>query len=405
MMEQIPDMVILFFFVFLFILILVYISDKIGKRKEYCRSIESTRLSNNNDTITEFLNLNDLIRKNYFKGNIEINNTTVDYDYRLKDYYIKTAYNCFCSAGYRNGFVDICALRNCASFGVRALHMQLFSLNDVPIVASNSLNTNKYKESYNEIPFQEALSLIDDTYFQSEDFGVKGVSNNLRNDPLFLILQLHYGSDLSHLYSQGYSNYNEAKKSKQILFYNRIYQHLVEQFNMAKFASNDIRMLYPLDYDSKRDIYVADMKMKDLKDKIFIFVILNGEKDYSTIKESKLHQIVDLYGDNELNCYRFNDLNSLDNISSIYQYKSKQTLSFCSPSLTSDQSNYDFIKPMKEGTQFVGMNFQTFDSNLNLYNNFFIEQHSMVNSDSENITSPYIKKPDHMIDLPLNETT
>ena len=400
---ELSDKVILLFFVFLFVLILVYISDKIGKRKEYCRTIQSTRLSGKNEKMTDFLNMDDLIRNNYFEGNIMIRNTPVDYDYRLKDYYIKTAYNCFCSSGYRNGFVDVCALRNCASYGVRALHMQLFSLNGVPIVASNSLHTNKYKESYNEIQFKEALALIDDTYFQTEDFGITGIRNNLRDDPLFLILQLHYGSDRSQLYSQGYSNYEEAKKSKQIQFYDRIYQYLIQQFNMAKFASNDIRMLYPLDYETKRDVYVADMKMKDLKNKIFVFVIVNGEKDYSTIKESKLHKIVDLYGDNELNCYRFNDLSSLENTSSIYQYTTKQTMSFCQPTLSNDIANYDFVKPMKQGTQFVGMNFQNSDTNLQLYNNFFIEQHSMTTSDK--LTSPYIKKPDHMIDLPLSVRT
>ena len=363
--------VIVLFFTFLFILLLFYISEKIGKRTEHCKMIQNTRLSEKNENIKEFLNMDDLIRNNYFKGSININNNTVDYDYRLKDYYIKTAYNCFCSSGFRNGFVDKCALENCASYGVRALHMQIFSLDQVPIVAANSLNTNEYKESYNEIPFYEALSIIDDTYFQSEDFGVQGVENNLRDDPLFLILQLHYGSDLSKLYAQGYSHYNEAKRTNQLIFYNKIYDTLIEQFNMARFASNEVR-------------------------------ILNGEQDYSVLKESKLGSIVDLFGDNELNHHRFNDLSSPEHATNISKYTSKNELSFCMPSLTSSQANYDFVRSMKQGTQFIGMNFQTVDSNLSLYNNFFIEQHSMVSSDA--MTSPYIKKPDHMIDLPLTTT-
>lgn len=394
--------VIVLFFTFLFIMLLFYISEKIGKRKEHCNMIRNTRLSEKNENIKEFLNMDDLIRNNYFKGSIDINNNTVEYDYRLKDYYIKTAYNCFCSSGFRNGFVDKCALENCASYGVRALHMQIFSLDQVPIVAANSLSTNEYKESYNEIPFYEALSIIDDTFFQSEDFGVEGVENNLRDDPLFLILQLHYGTDMSKLYAQGYSHYNEAKRTNQLIFYDKIYDTLVEQFNMARFASNEVRMLHPVDYEEKRSLYVADMKMKDLKKKIFIFVILNGEQDYSVLKESKLGSIVDLYGDNELNHHRFNDLNSLEQASNISKYTSKNMLSFCMPSLTSSQANYDFVRSMKQGTQFVGMNFQTVDSNLSLYNNFFIEQHSMVSSGA--MTSPYIKKPDHMIDLPLTTT-
>ena len=38
--------------------------------------------------------------------------------------------------------------------------------------------------------------------------------------------------------------------------------------------------------------------------------------------------------------------------------------------------------------------------NLILYNKFFVEQHNMTYGGME--TSPYIKKPDHMIDLPLS---
>ena len=44
------------------------------------------------------------------------------------------------------------------------------------------------------------------------------------------------------------------------------------------------------------------------------------------------------------------------------------------------------------------MNYQNQDNNLFLYNKFFIEQYGDENN---NATSPYIKKPDHMIDTTI----
>ena len=44
------------------------------------------------------------------------------------------------------------------------------------------------------------------------------------------------------------------------------------------------------------------------------------------------------------------------------------------------------------------MNFQNYDAYLNHYNEFFIEQ---MGGDSNTITSPYVKKPDHMIEEDL----
>ena len=220
---------VLIFFVLLFALILLYISKKIGKRTEYCNVIESSRIAGENDNIKDFLNIDDLIRLKYLKGKIDLNNTMVDYDYKLKDFYIKTAYNCFCNSGFRNGYVDNCALINCASYGVRALHMQIFSLDQTPILGVNSMSTNDYKESYNEISFKDAMSTID-TVYNDETFGTKyieDVVNSLKEDPLFLILQLHYGTNLNT------SNKNDATlnhltpTSNKKRFYNQIYLSLI----------------------------------------------------------------------------------------------------------------------------------------------------------------------------------
>lgn len=394
---------VLIFFVLLFALILLYISKKIGKRTEYCNVIESSRFGSGageNDNIKEFLNIDDLIRLKYLKGKIDLNNTMVDYDYKLKDFYIKTAYNCFCNSGFRNGYVDNCALINCASYGVRALHMQIFSLDQTPILGVNSMSTNDYKESYNEISFKDAMSTID-TVYNDETFGTKDIDdvvNSLKEDPLFLILQLHYGTNLNTSSKNDATLNHLTPTSNKKRFYNQIYNTLVSQFGMERFASTELRRIYP-DFEDNRQGYISNMKMKDTKNKIFVFVIVNGTDNYNDVKDSNLNKIVSLYGDNDLNHYRFNEINKAEQSHIVQKQRNKQSLALCMPPLASSYANYDFVQIMKGGTQFIAMNFQNNDSNLNFYNNFFVEQHNMTYGGME--TSPYIKKPDHMIDLPL----
>ena len=385
------------FFILLFILFLLYISNKIGKKKEYCKTIRSERGNSENSKISEFMSLEDLDNYNYLS--VEDPDGSI-YDYTLKDFYIKTAYNCFCNSGFRNGYVDECALKNCASYGVRALHMQIFSLDGIPIIGANSVNTNEYKETYNNIKFKDAISTIHDVFKISSDFGGIQDGNNLKNDPLFLILQLHYGTNLKNdkNVSQSITEVNN-----KINFYNKIYESLVEEFR-GNFASSTLRDTYKGDYDSKKNSrygindYVMNMKMSETKNKIFIFVIVNGDNDYTAIRKSKLHDIVDLYEGNGFVSYRYDDMLGLDRVSTIE--KSKNNLIFCMPPLTSSYANNDFVQAIIKGIQFVGMNFQNSDYQLQLYNKFFINQ-KKIGTDNVK-TSPYIKKDDSLIDYNIN---
>lgn len=378
------------FIFLLFLLLLIYISNKIAANKLNCERIVRIRNTDNN-IVNQFYNLQELARNNYFKGVIQLQNKTIDYNYKLKDFYIKTAHNCFCNGPYKNGHVNSCALKHCASYGVRALDMQIFSKDNVPVIGASSLDKNVFKESFNHIEFKTALQDIDGIFYRSDTFiddANQEVKNNLRKDPLFLILRIHYGND----------NPTKTTRSNQVKFYNKIYNALVEQFEVSKFASTELKLIYGGSYE--RSEVIPNMSMEDTKEKLFIFVILNDEPNYSIIKESKLDKLVNLYGD-ELDQYRFNEIYDSAGAYNINQYKAKYALTVCLPALSSNYNNYDFTQSLKKGTQFVAMNYQNNDSYLRYYNDFFIEQYGSKNN---KITSPYIKKPDHMISLPLTLT-
>ena len=67
-----------------------------------------------------------------------INASNPIFQYKLRDYYIKTAYNC-CSAGkYKNDFVNLCALKSCINQGARCLDFEIFSVNGQPVISVSS---------------------------------------------------------------------------------------------------------------------------------------------------------------------------------------------------------------------------------------------------------------------------
>ena len=77
-----------------------------------------------------------------------INPNSDQFGLNLRDYYIKTAYNC-CSAGkYKNDFVNLCALKDCIKQGARCLDFQVFSLNNQPVIAVSTKQELFLKESY-----------------------------------------------------------------------------------------------------------------------------------------------------------------------------------------------------------------------------------------------------------------
>ena len=117
------------------VVILIYFYNKIALREKNCRTIEATY----NDEI-----------KNGF-GHIKMSSLTDDESYntytdennktrrlKLKDMYVKTAYNACCSGHFKTDYVDLCALRLPAFYGARALDFQIYSLNNEPIVAAST---------------------------------------------------------------------------------------------------------------------------------------------------------------------------------------------------------------------------------------------------------------------------
>lgn len=105
------------------------------------------------------------------------------FQYALKDYYIKSAYNACSGGSYRNDYVDTCVLRALLKQGVRGLDMELFSIDNQAVVATSTSDSYHVKETFNSIAFAEVLKTIVNSAFSSS------TAPNPR-DPIFLHLRI-----------------------------------------------------------------------------------------------------------------------------------------------------------------------------------------------------------------------
>ena len=78
----------------------------------------------------------------------------------MRDYYIKTAYNCCALGEFKNTFVSLCALKEVIRQGVRCLDFEVYSINNDPVIAVSSLSDYNIKESYNSLAFEKVMETI-----------------------------------------------------------------------------------------------------------------------------------------------------------------------------------------------------------------------------------------------------
>ena len=80
--------------------------------------------------------------------------------YLLRDYYIKSAYNCCSGGAYQNDFVEICVLKDLLKQGVRGLDFEIYSIDDNPVISTSTSDDYHLKSTYNSIPFGDAMNII-----------------------------------------------------------------------------------------------------------------------------------------------------------------------------------------------------------------------------------------------------
>tara|TARA_Y100000389_G_scaffold140468_1_gene138317 strand:- start:5742 stop:7301 length:1560 start_codon:yes stop_codon:yes gene_type:complete len=353
------------------IVFLLYILNKINIQKNNCETI-----SKNTKDLT-FYTFNKLRNANYFKTG-----ESGSYTCKLKDFYFKSAYNCFCSGNLSNDYIDLCALKNCSESGVRFLDMQVFSMNNVPIIAVNHDDNLYQKDSYNSITFKKGIKEINDQFI---------IDSDVKEFPLFLHLRLNYG------------NKNNDSTNKIKSFYKQIHDTIIEEFNdTSKLFTMNQRSFYT-DYEDNRESIIANLPIDQCEGKIFIFVTLNHSDNTNNTDflDSELNNITDLLSTVEQSIAVLRSDEIVDDQYISFQGLTKRKMVVSLPELkTVSSKNYDFSNAAVNGVQFICMNFQKSDNMLQLYDGFFKSQ---IGSSSQNASSVMIKKPDILLNTTVKD--
>ena len=255
----------------------------------------------------------------------------------LRDFYIKTAYNCCCGGEFKNDYVNLCALSTCISQGARCLDFEIYSIDDKPVVAASSVDDYSIKETYNSIPIKDVFNTIVKEAFSS------GNCPNF-NDPLIIHFRIMS---------------NNCK----------MYDNLANIIsNMYEFNSKTLGKKYSYEFkdDNSGSKNLGALPISNFEKKIIIAV----DGTNPLYQHTKLDEYINIAsGSAFLHLMRFRDVKYTQDLTLTDFNKKNMTIVL--PNVGIDDSNPNFNISRQYGCQFIGMSFQNYDINLEHYNEFF----------------------------------
>ena len=264
-----------------------------------------------------------------------MNTSVLTINDKLRDYYVKTAYNCCSSGNYKNDFVNICALKNCIKQGARCLDFEIYAVDKKPVIATSSTGVNfKYKETYNYVDFSKAMSIIDTYAFSS-------ATCPNPEDPLILNFRIMSSITIIH-----------------------------DMISTSIYNSLGNRLLDKNFSYEMRGLNIGAYAITSLMGKIIIIV----DKSNPTFYSSKLHEYVNITSSTPvMRSLRFNEVEFCPDVDELI-YFNKEHMTIVLPSHSANSKNLISSVAMHRGCQFIGMSFQTFDVNMEFYTKFFDEE-------------------------------
>jgi len=158
--------------------------------------------------------------------------------FKLRDYYIKSAYNAFNPDKFKNSTVSMDALLYVIARGCRFIDFEVFSVDNEPVIASSSVNSFNYKETYNHIPVSDAFEVLGSYVFSGSKCPNPG-------DPFIIHMRL---------------------MSRNITMYDKLAKIISQSKTMAR---NLLGPKYGREYQSKD---LGNEPLLDFKGKIILMV-------------------------------------------------------------------------------------------------------------------------------------
>jgi hypothetical protein len=252
------------------------------------------------------------------------------FNHTLKDYYIKTAYNCCNIGSYNNCYVKLDMLKYVLKQGCRCLDFAIYSIKGEPIVAASYLQNNT-KTTINYILFSDVMSVLKDYAFS------QGTSPN-PDDPLIIHLRIY--SDNSDMFT------NLTQIMKQ---YNDLL--LDPSFSWAnKGNDNGITINY-----------LGDVPLLQIPKRKILVIIQDNKQCID--KSCPFYEYVNLTSNSsEMHLFNYSDMKNQD-LEELTTFN-KQYISFIMPDVGDDPINPNFQTCIDVGCQFIAMRYQYEDKYL-----------------------------------------
>ncbi|MBF94302.1 MAG: hypothetical protein CMH58_03975 [Myxococcales bacterium] len=265
-----------------------------------------------------------------------INTSNKLYGHKLRDYYVKTAYNCCATGSFKHDWVSPEALKTCIRQGVRCLDFQIYSLDNQPVIAVSADTDYSVKGSYNSIPFSQAMSTI-------ANYAFSGSTCPCPGDPLIL----HF-----RIMTNNMPILDKMAQDLKITLSRRL---LGRAFSYENNGEN-----------------IGSVPLKDLNGKVVIVV----DKSKANPSDTDLDEYVNLTSNSIfMRTLRYQDVKFTPDMQELIEYN-KKNITMCIPDLGQHPRNPSPLLAMKYGCQFVAMSFQKVDANMEYYNKFFNDEGS-----------------------------
>jgi Phosphatidylinositol-specific phospholipase C, X domain len=300
-----------------------------------------------------------------------IDYTDASFQYPLRDYYIKSAYNCCCIGNYSNDFVNLTALLDILKQGVRWLDFEIFSINDSPVIAVSTTNSCYEKESYNFIPFLNFITSI-----KSNAFNPMIVSNY--NDPLFFHIRFKSNNikmynNLSNMFEQNLSGY---------LLSNTYNYNYMDDSNPNNIVHRNLGNV-PLNYlgqngDSSNNVAPT------------ITIVVSNEN--TTFKETPFYEYVNMIsGTVTCNLLTANDVQYYNDTDELINHN-KIFMTFEIPNINYNPSSPNVLAGQTFGIQCIGMRY-IYSTN---FNSFLVQNEDFFDSNG----TAFVLKPSSLRYIP-----
>jgi hypothetical protein len=239
--------------------------------------------------------------------------------------------------------------------GVRCLDFEIYSINNKPVIAVSSEDDYNYKESFNNISFDDAMKIVNDYAFSSSN-----APNP--NDPILIHLRI---------------------QSKNETIYDKMADTITDKFG-DKLLSNK----YSYESDGTN---IGLAPITKLQQKVIIIV----DKSNTKYESTSLDELVNVASNSIfMRALRDHDVINTSDYHELIRFNKKH-LTLTMPDLSSSVSNVTPSTHMKYGCQMVGMCYQNYDSNLEYYESFFAAKGSafVLKPKPLRYTPTTIKKP------------